>query len=635
LRRLTLAGWIVAGYGLLAAVHVIADDATAVSAAARLLAPLGALIASVAALRSLPPSAGGPWILLGVSALAATAGHLLQFVRGGEDGALFPAAAIVHLPFAAGLAWAVHQRDRARQAEITLDTMLVIGAVSLMLIRWAPGVERLLEARGGVSGASALDVVVAPVAAASAVAFGLVLLTALRSSRAGDSAAAIAGAAILLALSAAPAALGIEGELADPYRLAGLAGWGFLAYVGARVVGGGIELFIPADADPGGARLRQTVAPLVALLLAIVVMDAGRGEPLDEATAVTVALMSAGLALRVSRLLDATRDRQSEQRQLAQSQALVEVSNALAGATDLTDTLGRVADWSCRLLDARGAVIELLTDNDSALQVRAAAGFPDDFVGMRFPIEGTFTGWVVRNGVPRTTLDTAAEPDIQAQSRRFLPRSPAASAPMRYHERMLGVLTCFAGTPFDRHDLELLGALADQAAIAIENARLFQQVNHLSMTDPLTGLANRRRLEDELQREFSAAVRGRRLVAVMFDLDEFKEYNDRYGHLAGDEALKLFGAALAAETRSMNLAARYGGDEFVTLLGDTGVDGARIFAQRVKRRFTRGIARLGRRPIGVSIGIAEYMAGMSVPDLLIDAADRELYEVKASRTRAS
>lgn len=633
-RRLTLAGWIVAGYGGLAVAHLVSRGVDPLAAIPGFVAPLGAVLACLSAVRALPPSTGGPWVLLGVSALSATAVGLLGIVTGSAHAAVLPGGALVYLPLAAGLAWAVHQRDRERQTEIVLDTVLVIGAISLVLLHWAPGVERLLEAHGGVSATTALDVVIAPVAAVCALAFALVLAIALRSSRAGDSAAALAGSALLLAIAVAPSAIGLADE-GGAFRLAGVLGWGFLAFTGARVAGGGVELFIPADVDPGGARLRQAVAPVVSLLIAIVVMDTLYGDPMSEPTVVALALVSSLLALRASRLLEATRDRQSEQRQLEQSRALVEVSHALAGATELNDTLARVTDWSCRLLDARGAVLELLTENDRSLEVRAAVGFPSDFIGMRFPVDGTFTGWVVRNGIARTTLDTAAEPDIQARSRPFLPRSPAASAPMRYHDRMLGVLTCFARTPFDRHDLELLGALADQAAIAIENARLFQQVNHLSLTDPLTGLANRRRLEEGLQREFSAAVRGRRLVAVMFDLDEFKEYNDQYGHLAGDEALKLFGAALRAETRSMNITARYGGDEFVTLMGDSGAAGARVFAQRVKRRFMRSIARLGRRPIGVGIGIAEYRHDMSAPEHLIAAADEALYQSKARRTRAS
>ena len=635
MQRVTLAGWIVAGYGFLALAQLWLPETASGQTGALLVAPLFAAAACLVAVRALPPSAGGPWMLVSAGALLATVGSLLHLVAPDSAVHLLPAVALTTIPFAAGLVWTVHQRDRHRGAEISLDVFLVVGAVFVALMRWAPGVQHVLERDEASSIVAAFDTVMGPLAAICAVAFAAVLLASLRSSRAGDSAAAIAGASVLLALSTLPAALLIPAAMASPFRMAAIAGWGFVAYAGTRVVQGGTELFLPADADPGGARLRQGVAPVVALLVAVVVVSAGVGPPLSHTTAIVCGLLSTGIALRVSRLLEATRDRHSEQRQLAQSRALVEVSRALTGATHLDETLNRVADWSTRLLTSRAAVIELLSDDGRSLEVRAAVGFPPEFLGLRFPVEGSFTGWVVRHGIARTTLDPSAEPDIQAKSRRFLPRCAVASAPLRYHDRILGVLSGLADEPFDRHDLELLGALADQAAVAIENARLFEEVNRLSMTDPLTGLANRRRLEDELGREFSAALRGRQLVAVMFDLNEFKEYNDRYGHLAGDEALKLFGRALAAETRTMNLAARYGGDEFVALIGDSSMEGARVFAQRVKRRFSRSIARLGRRPIGVAVGVSSFARGMTAPEHLIAAADAQLYEMKSRKTRVS
>jgi diguanylate cyclase (GGDEF)-like protein len=189
--------------------------------------------------------------------------------------------------------------------------------------------------------------------------------------------------------------------------------------------------------------------------------------------------------------------------------------------------------------------------------------------------------------------------------------------------------------PFLPEELELLGALADQTAPVIHNAQLFEQVRTLSRTDPLTGLANRRQLEHDLAREFAAARRGRRLITVLFDLDYFKAYNDRYGHVAGDEVLRTFGAVLAIETRAMNLAARYGGDEFVALLSDTPREGVEIFVQRVATRFDEEMARLGRGVVTVSAGIAEFTPEMREINDLIAASDRALYSIKGDRPVAA
>src|SRR5690606_5074292 len=97
----------------------------------------------------------------------------------------------------------------------------------------------------------------------------------------------------------------------------------------------------------------------------------------------------------------------------------------------------------------------------------------------------------------------------------------------------------------------------------------------------------------DIAREFAAARRGRMLVGVMFDLDDFKDYNDTHGHVAGDAALRTFGTVLARETRAMNLAARYGGDEFFVLLADATETEAAVFIQRVLSRFREEVRKLG------------------------------------------
>ncbi|HEY0304008.1 MAG TPA: sensor domain-containing diguanylate cyclase, partial [Longimicrobiales bacterium] len=192
-----------------------------------------------------------------------------------------------------------------------------------------------------------------------------------------------------------------------------------------------------------------------------------------------------------------------------------------------------------------------------------------------------------------------------------------------------GVLACVGSRPFDANDLELMRAFASQAAIAIEDAQLFEQVSALSVTDALTGLANRRRLDRELPREFAAARRGRRLVAVMFDLDDFKQHNDRYGHLAGDRALRHFAEALNTSTRAMNLAARFGGDEFFALLADTDRHGAQLFVDRVRLKFMELMHTAGNPALTISAGIAEFRNDMEAPAELVEAADRALYISKS------
>lgn len=153
-----------------------------------------------------------------------------------------------------------------------------------------------------------------------------------------------------------------------------------------------------------------------------------------------------------------------------------------------------------------------------------------------------------------------------------------------------------------------------------------QAAQALAYTDNLTHLPNRRRAQIVLENEFAAAMRGRPLSVVLFDLDNFKEYNDHYGHAAGDEALKVFGRVLLKTTRQMNLSGRFGGEEFLSVLAESSAEGAMVFAERV--RASLRAAGLGEGPLTVSAGVAGYHPGLKIPDELLAGADHALYRAK-------
>ena len=153
-----------------------------------------------------------------------------------------------------------------------------------------------------------------------------------------------------------------------------------------------------------------------------------------------------------------------------------------------------------------------------------------------------------------------------------------------------------------------------------------QEIEDLAFTDLLTRLPNRRHALVFLENEFAAAERGRLLSVVLFDLDQFKQYNDTYGHQAGDLALELFAEVLARTTRRMNLSARFGGEEFLSVLAGSDAEGAYTFAERVRSALRA--KNLGSPPLTVSAGVAIYEAGMQRPDELLAAADKSLYQAK-------
>ncbi len=586
----------------------------------------------VMAVKSLPKNIEVPWIIFG---LAATAQLAAQLAHLWDDAAVDSFALlnfISYLLFVAGLGWLLHQRDRARVFEIVLDAGLVILAFMVVVRRWAPGAQMVTS--GEHPFAHILTAIGTPVLAGTTVLLSLVLVLARTDGRGRGVAVLLGSASLGLAGSTIPVVLGNSAccTVGDPTALFYVIGWSALGLAGAVAASAGIDANIPPAADIASRRLRLVVAPAVAIVIGAVIIDAAWHEPLRDATAFALSLLGMLFALRVSQLLFATHQQSAQQIELTQSRLLVEVSQALAGRTDLDATLNVVTKCACRLLNARAAAIELLDESGQTLELRATHGLSRSAKNLRFDVATSFSGRVVREGRARTTMNPREEPDIHESSLRHLGSSPMAAAPLRFQNRPLGVLSCIGKYPFDANDLELLGALAAQAAVAIENARLFEQVRVLSLTDPLTGLANRRQLTKDLSREFAAAIRGRALVAVMFDLNGFKQYNDKFGHPAGDEALRKFAAALSISTRAQNTAARYGGDEFLTLLTDTNRAGAKVFIERVRSMFPGPDAENREKRLSVSAGIAEYTPSMKTGEDLVEAADRELYLEKRQRT---
>lgn len=168
-----------------------------------------------------------------------------------------------------------------------------------------------------------------------------------------------------------------------------------------------------------------------------------------------------------------------------------------------------------------------------------------------------------------------------------------------------------------------LGALAESLR------RQNSSAMHLAFRDALTALPNRRMLELFLGQYFAASQRGQALAVAIFDLDQFKHYNDTHGHAAGDTALEAFGAILARETRDSDIAGRYGGEEFLAVIPGGTTEGARIYANRVRESLARHELPTGTR-ITVSAGIA--IAGPTMKDHaeLVRAADAALYQAKAA-----
>jgi len=187
------------------------------------------------------------------------------------------------------------------------------------------------------------------------------------------------------------------------------------------------------------------------------------------------------------------------------------------------------------------------------------------------------------------------------------------------------------GHDFAQDDLVALRSLAAQAAVAIENAQLHEAVERQAFADGLTGLANRRRCEESLEAEVARAKRyGSPLSVVLCDLDDFKAANDTLGHAVGDRILQEFGAVLREAVRAVDVAGRWGGEEFLVLLPGTHLSGALEAAERIRSAFAgRGITGPVDQQVAVtaSFGVASFSPGVEGEDL-VASADAALYSAK-------
>jgi diguanylate cyclase (GGDEF)-like protein len=210
------------------------------------------------------------------------------------------------------------------------------------------------------------------------------------------------------------------------------------------------------------------------------------------------------------------------------------------------------------------------------------------------------------------------------------------TVPLLAGSELVGVLAVGdsnLGRAFMDDDVRLLSLFAQQATVAIQNARLFEEVRQLAITDPLTGLYNRRHFFVLARREHERARRyGRKLALLMLDIDDFKRVNDTFGHAAGDRVLQGVGELCRTTMRLADVVARYGGEEIVALLPDSDQESAYQVAERLRSLLPEvGVAQPERPQITASIGVALYDPAEPLDlETLLERADHAQYLAKNS-----
>jgi len=347
----------------------------------------------------------------------------------------------------------------------------------------------------------------------------------------------------------------------------------------------------------------------------------------EERLVARQAARQTALALLKIHLTEEARERAVELLTLQQAGLTV------ASKLDLEESVDNILDQLNTVIPHDSASVQLLEEDELVIIGGRGWEDPDAVVGMRFPVPGDN---------PNSVVIQTREPHIISDTRQAYqpfhdaPHSHIRSwlgVPLMVRDEIIGMLAVDSteNNYFQEDHARLVAAFAHQVAVAIENARLYEEVKFLAKTDELTGVNNRRRIMELGQREYKRSIRyGHPFSVIMLDIDNFKEINDTCGHTVGDKVIQQLARGCLKNMRELDLMGRYGGDEFVLLLPDTELQDAVWVAERLRACVERSPHPLekGELPFTISMGAAELIRDCESFETLLDLADEAMYQAK-------
>lgn len=314
--------------------------------------------------------------------------------------------------------------------------------------------------------------------------------------------------------------------------------------------------------------------------------------------------------------------------------AFNEVALAVTSSLSLQEILDRIMGYGMPLTGARGVCIAFHDEATKSFSNWITRGLSNTYVAsISFP-SGGMGDEVMRGDDYALSSDKPGSAFPLTAADRGEGIHSIVCLPLAIEQQRLGVIYFFRGEgqDFSFEDIELIRTFAYLAARAIQNARLHERTVDLAETDALTGLYNRRKLEQRLREEIQRAQRSTRpLALLLLDIDYFKRINDRHGHATGDSVLKAVAEIFRREVRDVDLVARTGGEEFMFLLPETGGERAQRVAERIRQALAdKPVTTADGEPLKItaSIGIACYPVNANSTEALIANADRALYAAK-------
>ncbi len=273
------------------------------------------------------------------------------------------------------------------------------------------------------------------------------------------------------------------------------------------------------------------------------------------------------------------------------------------------------------------AHIEILSADRTELVVEAEAGYGDEILGRHIDLGEGLAGAVAKSSNPIVA-------DFTGSEARYVALSPGVrsglSVPLKVHDELLGVFSLESRRPhaFSPEDVITAQHIAHQLALALHTARTYQAAFEQAITDGLTGLKTHRYFMEAVEREWRRSTRsGQEFSIIMLDMDQFKEVNDRHGHLQGDRVLRAVANVLSDSVRQSNVVARYGGDEFAILMPEATTAQAEAFAERMRANIENDPL-LRTHGVTASIGIGTFPEHGPTVEEILRVADAGMYLAK-------
>jgi diguanylate cyclase (GGDEF)-like protein len=326
-----------------------------------------------------------------------------------------------------------------------------------------------------------------------------------------------------------------------------------------------------------------------------------------------------------------------QKRQVQELNIFHDVAKALTSSLDLDSILQTIMEKMAEYFRPDTWSLLMVDEPKNELYFAIAVGDASEALrNVRLKVGEGIAGWVAKHGerliVPNVYTDPRFAKRIDEMTK--WETHSIICVPLRSKHRVLGVIQLVNVNMdgFSDQEVFFLQSLCDYAAIAIDNARAFEKIQELTITDDCTGLYNARHLYKVLETEVYRSSRfGYEFTVLFIDLDHFKKVNDTHGHLVGSKLLAEIGYLVKAQLRLIDYAFRYGGDEFVILLPQTSKDSAVVVARRLRDllRVSKFCIEEGLNlNVRASMGVATYPHDAKTPHDVIRQADEMMYMVK-------